>query len=296
MESLRRWLARLACAALGAALALPVLAQASPDAAALRGKQAELRPRLERNEFGRPLHIASSQEGDRLRGEVYAVVDHPFSEVSQLQNATTWCDILILPFNTKHCYASGKGQDTHLKVRIGRKADQAPEQAFAIDFSYRLAAASPDYLRVQLDAPSGPLGTRDYRIVLEATALDDKRSFIHLAYAYGFTTLSKVLMQTYLSTAGSKKVGFTVVGRDDRNQPIYVGGMPGATERNTMRYFLAIDAYLASLAAPPPERVAKRIEAWFAASERYPRQLHEMDRGDYIALKRHETARVNAAL
>ena len=231
-----------------------------------------------------------------MRGEVYAVVEHPFSEVAQLQNAPVWCDVLILPFNTKHCAASGGGANTRLKLRIGRKADQAAEQAYPLEFAYRVTAAGADYLRVQLDAPSGPLGTRDYRIVLEATALDDKRSFIHLAYAYAFTGWSKVLMQTYLATAGAKKVGFTVTGHDSQGQPVYVGGMLGATERNTMRYFLAIDAYLASLAAPPNERVGKRIEAWFAASERYPRQLHEMERGEYVALKRRETARVNAAL
>lgn len=296
MESLRRWLARLACAALAAALAGPALAQDSPDAASLRAKHDEIRAQLERNEFGRPLYLVSSQDGDRMRGEVYAVVDYPFAQVAGLQNPATWCDVLILPFNTKHCYAAGRANDMHLRLRIGRKADQPAEQAFALDFSYRVTRVNPEYLRVQLDAPAGPLGTRDYRIVLEATALDEKHSFIHLAYAYGFTGMSRMLMQAYLNTVGARKVGFTVTGRDDKGQPVYVGGMLGATERNTMRYFLAIDAYLASLAAPPGERLGRRLDAWFAASERYPRQLHEMERGDYIALKRKETARVNVAL
>ncbi|HUL96432.1 MAG TPA: hypothetical protein VLT89_10495 [Usitatibacter sp.] len=296
MQTLRRWIARLACLALAASAALPSIAQSPPGAVALRAKHAELRATLERNEFGRPIHLTSSQDGNNMRGEVYAVVDYPFSQVAGLQSAATWCDVLILPFNTKHCYATGRGADTHLKLRIGRKADQPAEQAFALDFDYRPIASTPDYLRVQLAAPAGPLGTRDYRIVLEATSLDDRRSFVHLAYAYGFTTMSKVLMQAYLSTTGAKKVGFTVTGRDAQGQPVYIGGMLGATERNTMRYFLAIDAYLASLAAPPGERVARRIEAWFTASERYPRQLHEMERGEYMALKRRETARVNAAL
>src|SRR5260221_628808 len=104
--------------------------------------------------------------------------------------------------------------------------------------------------------------------------------------------MSKLAMQAYLGTVGASKVGFTVTGRDTKGQPQYVGGMLGATERNTMRYFLAIDAYLRSLEAPGEQRVQKRLGDWFAATERYSRQLHEMDRGEYLAMKEKETKRV----
>ena len=63
-----------------------------------------------------------------------------------------------------------------------------------------------------------------------------------------------------------------------------------------MRYYLAIDAYLASLAAPEGEQVERRIQAWFNASERYARQLREMDRATYVALKRGEYERQQTAL
>ena len=49
--------------------------------------------------------------------------------------------------------------------------------------------------------------------------------------------------------------------------------------------------------APSPEaQVQKRILDWFAATERYPRQLHEMDRGEYVAMKQKETQRLRAQL
>ena len=70
----------------------------------------------------------------------------------------------------------------------------------------------------------------------------------------------------------------------------------GVVERNAMRYYLAIDAYLASLAAPEGEQVERRIQAWFNASERYARQLREMDRATYVALKRGEYERQQTAL
>ena len=243
---------------------------------------------------GKPVHLESSEESRTLKGEVFAVVDYPFATVEKgLRDSASWCDVLILPFNTKHCHAPGPES---LAVRIGRKSDQPAEDAYRIDFKYKLAAATPDYLRVVLKANSGPVGTRDYQITLEATPLDAARSFIHLSYSYGFGTMSRLLMQTYLSTSGSSKIGFTVTGKDDNGKPVYVGGMLGAVERNTMRYFLAIDAYLASLAAPPESRIEKRLTHWFAATERFPKQLHEMDQGQYLAMKKAEAGRVGKEL
>ena len=58
-----------------------------------------------------------------------------------------------------------------------------------------------------------------------------------------------------------------------------------------MRYYLAIEAFLGSLSAPAGARVEKSLRDWFAASERYPRQLHEMEQGEYLAMKRKEYLR-----
>jgi hypothetical protein len=86
-------------------------------------------------------------------------------------------------------------------------------------------------------------------------------------------------MQTYLSTSGADKVGFT-----SENGKL-VGGSRGIMERNTMRYFLAIEAYLDALAQPQDKRKRARLEKWFAATERYAKQLREMSRDEYLALK-----------
>jgi len=67
--------------------------------------------------------------------------------------------------------------------------------------------------------------------------------------------------------------------------------MRGVVERNTMRYYLAIEAFLGALSAPPQAQLEKRLHDWFAAVERYPRQLHEMDEGAYLDMKRRETRR-----
>ena len=244
------------------------------------------------------MHIDSAQTGDTLRGDVYAVLEHPFSEFSAaLKEPDDWCEILILPFNTKYCHAAqGNGGGAMLQVRIGRKADQPVDQAYRIDFALRQVAAAPDYFESRLSAPSGPVGTRDYRIVLAAVPLDRGRTFMHLSYSYGYGASGRFAMNMYLSTVGANKVGFSIAGRDANGQPVYIGGVRGAIERNVMRYYLAIDAYMASLKVPPERRLEQRIEAWFNSSERYPRQLREMDRATYLALKRGEHDRQQALI
>jgi hypothetical protein len=274
-----------------AVVAAPIPARA--DAAELRQKHSELRDHLRQNPYGRAMHIDSTESPDRLTGDVYAVLDHPFATVSDsLREPARWCDVLILPFNTKYCHAVKANGAPALQVRIGRKVDQPVEQASKLVLAFRQVAAQPDYFDTQLRAAEGPVGTRDYRIGVAAIPLENgKRTFLRLNYSYGFGFAGRTAMQMYLSTAGSDKIGFTVTGRDANGQPEYIRGVRGVVERNAMRYYLAVDAYLDSLAAPKGQQVDSRIRSWFAATERYPRQLREMDATTYASMKRQEVER-----
>jgi hypothetical protein len=283
--------------ALAAACLLGTLAWsafAASPADDLRARHAALAGELAANAFQRPIHLESTQTSGDLRGDIYAVVEHPFGVLDgALKGAETWCDILILHLNVKHCRASGGASTKVISLAVGKKYDQPVADAYRVDFNYHLAASTPDYLKMQLDASEGPMGTRDYRIFVEAIPLDSHRSFMHMSYAYGFGFAARMAMQAYLGTVGRDKVGFTVVARQG-DKPVYVGNVRGVVERNTMRYYLAIDAYLDSLAAPPAQRQEHRLQHWFAATERYPRQLHELDEAEYLAMKRKEIARQQA--
>ncbi len=259
----------------------------------LRAKYAQLREELRHNAFHRALHVDSSQRGDQLQGDVYAVLDHPFSKVSgALAQPGDWCDVLLLPFNTKYCRATERNNGgAMLQVRIARRYDQPVQDAYRLDFALQPVAASPDYFESRLAAASGPVGTRDYRITVSAVPIDGQRTFLHFSYSYAYGLAGKLAMQGYFATAGADKVGFSVVGRDGAGQPIHIGGVRGAIERTAMRYYLAIDAHLAALGAAPAEQVDKRIDAWFRGTERYPRQLREMDRTTYVTMKRSEYER-----
>lgn len=265
------------------------------DAASLRARHQALAQQLASNQFQRPLYLQSSETDNQLQGDIYAEVAQPFSQTGPaLLDIGQWCDMLILHLNVKACHASGAGEGARLKLHVGRKFDQPLADAYPFEFHYQVQAAEPDYLRVVLEAAQGPLSTSDYRIVLEVLALDKQRSFLHLSYAYSYGAAANLAVQGYLATSGRDKVGFSIVGQSDSGQPQYLSGMRGVTERNTMRYYLAVDAYLGAMALPAAARQEQRLNAWHSAVERYPRQLHELDRATYLAMKHAEIQRQQA--
>jgi hypothetical protein len=254
----------------------------------LQRKYAELKPSLANNAFGKPLYIDSVEGQDNLAGDVYAVSARAYASAAPaLAKPENWCDILLLVINTKQCRVTAKGLD----VNIGRKHDEPLERTNVISFVYAVTSATKDFMQVRLTAKEGPLSTRDYVILLEAVPLADGHSFIHLSYSYGFGTAGRLGMQGYLGTFGRNKVGFTVVGTGAGGEPKYIGGMRGVVERNAMRYYLAIESILAELDVPREQRFEKSAHSWFAATERYARQLHEMSETEYLGMKRKEFAR-----
>jgi len=265
------------------------------SAALLSARYEALRGQLSQNPYRKPLYMESSEISGGVSGDVFAIVDYPFSTTEgALNGPEQWCDILSLHLNTKFCRVSTAGPGKVLNVAIGRKFDQPLDKAYRVDFAFDVVAGTPNYLKVKLDADTGPLNTRNYRIALEAIPLESGRSFIHLTYSYTYGLAGRLALQTYLGTVGSRKVGFTVVGTQSDGKPRHVGGLRGVVERNSMRYYLAIEAFLGAISVSPPARFEKRLHDWFDAVERYPLQLHEMERSDYLAMKRKEYLRQRA--
>ncbi len=263
------------------------------SAVSLRAKYAELDRQLSHNPFKRPLYVVSVESPRQLKADIYALVDYPIAAVNAaLTEPAHWCDVLILHLNTKYCRATTKLTNTVIAVDIGKKNFQQVDDAHRVEFAYRVASTTPEYFHVGLNAPTGPLGTSDYRIKLEAAAVQNGKTFLHLTYSYAYNLAGRLAMQGYLATLGSGKVGFTNLGTPPNGQPEYIGGVRGVVERNTMRYYLATDAYLGALAVPLSERFEKRLKNWFDATELYPRQLHEIDRASYLDMKRREYLRM----
>ena len=263
-------------------------------------KHTTLKDRFANNAYGRPLYLESSESGDLVSGNAYAVLNSPFTDVStSFRNANTWCDVMILHINTKYCKTVAGSSPTILKVHVGKKTPQTLDDSFALEFIMRQVSASASLLVVQLNAENGPMGTSNYRIELQAVPLEDNKTFMHLHYSYEYGLAGKLAMRGYLATAGRGKVGFsspalTPNPNTANSKPNYVGGARGAVERNTMRYYLAIDAYLQTLALPPAQQVNARLEKWFDATEQYPVQLRETDKTSYMVMKKNELQRQQA--
>lgn len=262
------------------------------SAAELQSKYAALQEPLSHNPFQRALVLNSDESAQGTQGDIYGVIDYPFEQVSTgLNNPDHWCDVLILHVNTKYCRAQQGSNGVNLKIYVGKKTPQALASTSPVDFNYSVLAATPAYFQILLAAPEGPLGTRDYRISLEAVRISNAKTFIHLTYSYATSFAGRLAMSTYLATIGQGKVGFTKDPAQADGEADFVGGVRGLVERNTMRYYLAIDSFLAATQSPPAEQLERRLQSWFTATERYPRQLHEMDRAAYLEMKRAEYQR-----
>lgn len=287
---------RLRITALGLALLFGSARALPQSAASLLQRHAQLREQLANNPFERPLVLQSSDQASLLKGEIFAQLEQPFAViVPRLQTMAQWCDVLILHLNVKSCRPSSVDSKEILRLDIGSKSEQQLDDAYPFDFLYRVKSSKPDFLQVQLTAVDGPLGTSDYDIEMQLVALDEQRSFMHLSYSYSFGLVAQAAMQGYLATIGQDKVGFSAMGSTSSGQPIYQQGMRGVVERNTMRYYLALEAYLGASSGTAAEQQEQRLNDWHSAVERYPLQLHELERGEYLAMKRAEILRQRTA-
>jgi len=249
------------------------------SAGALRSAWSQLADSRQETAFKEPLRLASGESSGALRGTLYAVVDRPSREVqAALSNPAGWCAVLVLDPNVHGC----RSQPERIDVIFG-------EHKAPVVFTFRPGAVADDYLQVRLTAEQGPMGTTDYAIALEASPLDAGRTIVHLSFAQSLSWTSRLAMAAYFNTVGRGKVGFTVTDRDADGHPVYVGDLRGGVERNLMRQYFAILAYLDSLSAPREQQADRRVRTWLAHTERYPLQLHE--EASYFARKAPEVRR-----
>ncbi len=275
--------------ALAACLAFPALAWSNVGTSSAL---AELYQRVQqgqlRSVFGAPIFVRSNGEGERLAAEAFGLVDHAFSGLADgLSSPANWCQVMPLNFNIKACTYHTEDNQTRLTFYAGRKFYEAPDDVYQLHYRYRIISRSDDYVHMLLSAEEGPMGTRDYRIELEAMPAGEK-SFIRIRSSYRSSFISRLATDAYLATLGRDKVGFSVTGDTDSGEPVYVGGVDGVIERNAMRYYLALKAFLDTTGLSADERFEARIRSWFDMNEAHAIQLHELEREEYLDAKRRE--------
>jgi hypothetical protein len=237
-----------------------------------------------------PIYIESCDENSALEGAVYSIIPYSFSEIKGiLINPANWCDISLLHLNIKACTFLDSKDIKKLTVYSGRKFYQPPEDAYILEYQFRVMHNQSNYFHIVLSSDSGPLDTSNYRIELEAIPIESNRTtFIRFFYTYKYGLITQSAMEAYFATLGRNKIGFSIIDKDDKCNPIYVHGTRGAIERNALRYYFAISAYLDSLKYPKKDRFEKRIHAWYALTDQYKSQLFELSQKDYVRYKKHE--------
>lgn len=266
----------------------PLEETASSGAQALLVKYPALGSKLQKNQFGAPIYLESTENDGSQQVDMYGVFNYPFEAVSRaLQSPANWCDITSLHINIKACTARKSGDHWQLTVYSGRKYYQAPAETYPLKLTFKVAAEERDYLSLKLSADDGPLRTKDHRIRLEAAPLDHGRTFLHFSYAYRHGAMANLAIKTYFATLARDKYGFTVLPGGDGRQN-FIGGVRGAVERNTVRYYLALQTYLDTLAYPESQRFEARLNRWYDLTSRYPKQLKEQEKVEYLSTKRQE--------
>ena len=244
---------------------------------------------LETNSFGFPLCIESSERDDRVHADIYGIFDHPFSSiVNMLKVPANWCDIASLHPNVKACTYKRLSGSWLLTFYVGRKTYQSPEEARQVIYQYRNVVQQEGYLDIVLSADAGPFGTKDHRMRFEALPLDGMSTFVHVSYTYTSGFPGHLAGSIYFATFGRSKAGFTVTGSDSSGAPVYIGGLRGATERNAVRYFFAIQSFMDTLRYPEENRFSMRISRWHDLTSHFRLQLFDLDKKDYVAFKTEE--------
>lgn len=259
------------------------------DSVEMASKYEQLLLRLQNSDYGVPLSVESSDTDNTMHGSVFGIIYHPFSDVRHaLTTPESWCDIAPQHFNIKACTYQALNNHCQLTFYSGRKFYEAPDDVYQLIYQFRTVETGDSYFHTRLTSDDGPMGTRDYTIEAEAIPLDEARSFIHFSYSYHYNFFTRLGMGTYLATLGSSKVGFTLTKSNEEDEPVYIKGVRGIIERNAARYYLAIQSYLDTAHVPASERFNARIQHWFDLTEKHPRQLHEMDKDDYVKYKQME--------
>jgi hypothetical protein len=248
----------------------------------------ELQELSQRTPFGIPLRMQSEERNDQMIAEVQAIIEHPFDAVkAALGTPGSWCEIAPLNVTVKACTYQVQAQETLLTLYIGRKFYQRPQEAASQPYQYVVHAAEPGTVSVVLSALRGLFGTTAHRFQLEAAGVQG-RTVIAMRTSYVQGAAAKLATAIYLATLGRDKVGFSREEASPGRSPGYVKGLRGMVERNIMRYYLAIEAFLDTQSVPAPHRFEARLNMAYELMERYPLQLHDLEKAEYLDAKRRE--------
>lgn len=251
-------------------------------AQALSAQHADILALIDKADFKQPIAIDSSVEQSSAQGHIYAILDHPIDAFRKhLASKDSWCEIIFLHFNIKSCVLMpDTAEGFQVAIYSGRLYYQPPEDVNRNDYVFSRFEVSDNALSMELHGPDGPFGTRNYRISIAASA-HGEQTLVRVGYSVDINWMTRLAQRVYFASAGRHRVGFS--HEDDSGE--LVRGVRGMIERNTMRFYLALEAFMAH---PDLRAYPERLKVWHRLTEQYPRQLQELDLDTYLGYKAKE--------
>ena len=251
----------------------------------LSGRYPELQEAARRGPFGLPLQVHSEERETLVSADIHGIIDQPFRALAAtFTEPGGWCDFLVLNPNIKTCTFRREAQETFLTLYIGSKSYRAPESATEQVYRFLVRVRQPEYAAISLTAPQGMLGTTAHRFEFEAGSVAGK-TVVALSSSFEPSMLSKLLTGIYLSTLGRERIGFSRAATEPGVPAGYVRGVKGMIERNVMRYYLALKAFLDAGDLPAGRQFEARASLAYDLMDLYPAQLRQMDKSEYLDIK-----------
>ncbi len=233
--------------------------------------------------------VESSVNKNGCDVELYGTTQHPFSRLSdELRSPDNLCHILLLHPNVRGCAYQKINGASVLTVHQVNKFDRPLKDAYIIKYKYQVIAQDSQLLSLLLSADRGPFQTKDHQFSLKAIPLGKDTTLIKIGYSFRYGPGSYLLIKSYFAVWGNRMIGFSKPARQSGPGNVYVRGLRGATERNIVRYYLAIIAYMDTVNDQEDQRFQDRINRWYDLTTRYKKQLYFADKDRYVALKRRD--------
>ena len=246
----------------------------------------ELLEATQHGPFGLPLKVYSEEHENRVSAEIRGIIDQPFPVLAGLlTHPASWCEFVPLTPNVKACTFQGDGQEAVLTLYVGWRGYRSPEAASPQSYGFVVRARRPEYAAISVSAAEGLLGTKAHRFEVEAASVAGKTVFV-MRSSYEPSALSRMITSVYLATWGRDRIGFSRV--QDGADSGYVRGIQGMIERNAMRYYLALKAFLDTQDLPANRQFEARISTAYDLMDLYPAQLRLMEKAEYVDIKRRE--------
>lgn len=235
-----------------------------------------------------PLYLKTVQEDHVLNVSLIGQIPFALDQITEvLSKPESYCDFLPLMFNVKSCVITELKPVTRVKYYVAGKHYTPPVTSYRINSIFRLVEHSKDILRIRLEADEDSLGKSSYGVDLVAVPMDGN-TLLYVESQYAPGRITRMATYTYVKVFARNKPGFTLIEEPGSGKKKLITGFPAIIERSTVRAYFALMAYMQNRHLPSAGRYESCLNTWYDLNRPYKKQLYELDRDQYLQIKRKE--------